>query len=151
MFFKGQTLFPVGMVGLQSFCGAGQRGRWLCIKENLGIITKVCHSKPKSVDEVNLMGVSCARGRCLAKSPFEKTACFYRSKKWQYLNSLAREWLPDTVPPVLPSAWGLWLCPYPLQHWLQSWVFSLEKTWAGFGLLRAITCTSLCVPAVNLL
>lgn len=45
--------------------------------------------------------VSCAHGRCLTKSPFEKkNPCFYRSKKWQYLNSLAREWLLDTIPPV---------------------------------------------------
>lgn len=68
------------MVGLQSFCSAGQRRRWLCIKENLGIITKVCHSKPKSVDEVNLMGELCT-WKVLSKISFWKNCLLLQKQK----------------------------------------------------------------------
>lgn len=111
-FLKGRLFFLLEWLGYKASAALGKEDDGYASKRTWGLL-----QKSVTVSQNQLMKwtswVSCARGRCLAKSPFEKTACFYRSKKWQYLNSLAREWLPDTVPPVPPSAWGLWLCPYP--------------------------------------
>lgn len=112
IFFKGQILFPVIMVELQNFCSARQR-RWrLYIKENLGIITKVCCSKPKSVDEVSLMGELCT-GKVLRKNSFwKKFPAFTEAKN----DSTWTHWPGSgclTLFLLWGGTWGLWLCPYP--------------------------------------
>lgn len=84
--------------------------------------------------------VSCAYGRCLAKILLKAISCFYRSRKRQYLDSLAREGL---LTPFLP--WGGAGRSGSVLVQLESWV--LLKIWAGFGLLRGAACTSPCAPA----
>lgn len=111
IFFKGQILFPVIMVELQNFCSARQR-RWrLYIKENLGIITKVCCSKPKSVDEVSLLGELCT-GKVLRKNSFwKKFPAFTEAKN----DSTWTHWPGSgclTLFLLWGGTWGLWLCPY---------------------------------------